>query len=182
MWDLLTFPTGAVNFCLSMHLQDWLSVWSEQLQAKCVCQWLPPSLLPWKDQKDTPQHTHTNRQMHTQHHTPTTTTAVPLTLHIPPPHNHFISFSYDSSTGKPTIKDFDRRLSVWNMHNFEPADISFIWSKKEWKNESKTIYIFQPCEVMLSWSKSCSDATCNWRLDDPYDVNEHKLLLLMLNG
>lgn len=38
MGDLLTFPIGAVNFCLSMHFQDWLSVWSEQLPAKCVCQ------------------------------------------------------------------------------------------------------------------------------------------------
>lgn len=38
MRDLLTFPITAVNFCLSVHFQDWLSVWSEQLQAKCVCQ------------------------------------------------------------------------------------------------------------------------------------------------
>lgn len=49
MRDLLTFPTGAVNSCLSVYFQDWLSVWSEQLPAKCVCQLRrspPPSLLP----------------------------------------------------------------------------------------------------------------------------------------
>lgn len=90
MRDLLTFPIGAVNFCLSMHFQDLLSVWSEQLPAKCVCQLRQsplPLCCPKKIKREEP---------HPPFHSPLETPPpqppnVPSTPHIPPP-NLFISF------------------------------------------------------------------------------------------
>lgn len=107
MRDLLTFPIGAVNFCLSKHFQEWLSVWSEQLPAKCVCQ-LRQSPLPFccpkKIKRKDPR------------------------LKVPPPHpqtppplptsllpTSSFPFSHDSSAGKPTINDLLGRPSVWDM-------------------------------------------------------------------
>lgn len=162
MWDLLTFPIGAVNLCLSMHLRDWLSVWSEQLPAKCVCQLRQSPLClccPKKIKRKTPAYpTPAIAPWNTPTKTPQSSPLHPISL-LP---TSSFPFSHDSSAGKPTINDFFRRPSVWDMacreHSFHEGDKSLR------KKERKTICIFQLCAVVLSWSKSCKDATSYWRL------------------
>lgn len=111
MRDLLTFPIGAVNFCLSMHFQEWLSVWSEQLPAKCVCQ-LRQSPLPFccpkKIKRKDPRFI---APLKHPHRNPQTSPLLPISL-LP---TSSFPFSHDSSAGKPTINDLFGRPSVWDM-------------------------------------------------------------------
>lgn len=150
MRDLLTFPIGAVNFCLSKHFQEWLSVWSEQLPAKCVCQ-LRQSPLPFccpkKIKRKDPRFI---APLKVPHLAPQTSPPLPTSL-LP---TSSFPFSHDSSAGKPTINDLFGRPSVWDMAS--PRAQLF---NKRTREERRTICIFQLCAVVLSWSKSCGDAT-----------------------
>lgn len=168
MRDLLTFPIAAVNFCLSMHFHDWLSVWSEQLQAKCVCQLRQSPLAfccPKKDQK----------KRRPPFHSPCDTPPKPPNIPLLPisllPTSSF-PFSHDSSAGKPTINDFSRRPSVWGMA-LQRAQLS---TRK--KNDLH-ILIMCRCAQLIKELQGCHSQL---KLQDPHDVNEYKLMLLMLNG
>lgn len=108
MPDLLTFPIGAVNFCLSKHFQEWLSVWSEQLPAKCVCQLRRrplPFCCPKKIKRTDPRFIAPLKAPRPQTSPPLPTSLLPTSS---------FPFSHDSSAGKPTINDLFGRPSVWD--------------------------------------------------------------------
>lgn len=157
MWDLLTFPIGAVNLCLSMHLRDWLSVWSEQLPAKCVCQLRQSPLClccPKKIKRKTPAYpTPAIAPWNTPTKTPQSSPLHPISL-LP---TSSFPFSHDSSAGKPTINDFFRRPSVWDMacreHSFHEGDKSL--RKKERKKNDLHFSIMCSCAQLIKELQGC---------------------------